>query len=284
MATIKSKQVANELIRLRKAVGLTTGEAGARLGMSQSKISRMETGEVGLKPDDVAALLGLYHVPAGRRDEILDLLREAAKPNWIKIHSAGLPEQWQTLITWEDRAYRLHKFEPFMVPGLLQTADYARAIISSTAVMQREDSELDTRVAARLARQAILSRKLPPYLHVVLHEAALLVPVGEPGVLADQLRRLLELARRPKVTIQVVPFASGPHPGFEGSFLVMEFSKDPTLVYLENRAVSSFLEEEEQVEPYRLAWRRVVSHALTAERSAELIAQRVRDLDGSTAT
>src|SRR5699024_3469759 len=122
------------------------------------------------------------------------LVHKAAEPGWVQVHGGGLPDQWQALIDWESKSNRLRYFEALMVPGLLQTADYARAIIAGTAVHERSDSELDTKVSARLGRQGIMSRPVPPELHVVLAEPALRVPVGTQAVLVDQLRHLVRLA------------------------------------------------------------------------------------------
>jgi transcriptional regulator with XRE-family HTH domain len=280
--TIRSRQVAAELRRLRKRAGLTTGEAAARLGVSQSKMSRVETGASGLQIDDVSAMLGLYHVPAKRREEILNLVREAAEPGWVRIHGRGLPEQWQALIEWEDKATSLHNYQPVVLPGLVQTPEYARAVIRDTAPQELPESEVDTKVAARLARQAILSRVLPPALHVLLHEPALRVPVGGPSVMAAQFRHLADLARRPRITIQVVPLAAGPHPGLEGPFMLMDFAADPTLVYLENKVTSIFLEEDSHIASYKLAWQRIQAKALSPEQSVALIARLAKKPDGSS--
>lgn len=279
--TIRSRQVANELRRLRKKAGLTTGEVGSRLGLSQSKVSRVETGTSGLQIDDVAAMLGLYHVPAKRRDEILGLVRQAAEPGWVQLHGRNLPEQWQALIEWEDKATTLQNWAPLGIPGLLQIADYARAIIQGMAESELSESEVDIMVRARLGRQSILSRPLPPQLHVLLYEPALHVSVGGPAVLTAQLRQVVEAAKRPKITVQVVPFAAGPHPGMEGPFVLMSFPADPALVYLENRVMSIFLEEDPHTESYKLAWQRVLAKALSPERSVKLIADLARKLDGS---
>lgn len=280
--TIRSRQVAGELRRLRKAAGLTTGEVGARLGLSQAKVSRVETGVSGLQIEDVAAMLGLYHVPAKRREEILELVRRAAEPGWVHVHRHSLPEQWQILIEWEDTATTLLHYQPTMIPGIVQTSDYARAIIKGTADRDLPQSEVDTKVAARLGRQGILSRPLPPHLHVLLYEPALQAAIGGPSVLAAQMRHLWEMTRRLNVTIQVVPFAAGPHPGLEGPFVLMEFPTDPPLVHLENRVMSIFLEEEPHIASYRLAWQRILAKALSPERSAKLITDMARKLDGST--
>jgi hypothetical protein len=169
-----------------------------------------------------------------------------------------------------------------MLPGLVQTADYARAIIRDTADRELSESEVDTMVAARLGRQGILSRVLPPHLHVLLYEPALKVAVGGASVQAGQLRHLLEMARRPRVTIQVVPVSAGPHPGLEGPFVLMDFPTDPPMVHLENRVMSIFLEEDPHILSYRLAWKRILGRALSPERTAKLIADLARTVERST--
>lgn len=280
--TVRSRQVSTELKRLRKRAGLTAGEVGSRLGVSQSKISRIENGQLGLHPDEVAALLGLYHVPLQRRAELLELVRNAADPGWVRTHRSGLPDQWQALIELEGSATALHNWDPLWVPGLLQTADYARAIIEGTSERELSQSDLDKRVAARLGRQAVLTRALPPSLHVLLYEPALRVPVGSPGALAAQLRHLADMAHRQRITVQVVPLSAGPHPGLEGPFVLLEFESDPTLVHLENRVQSIFLEEPPHIETYRLAWQRILARALPAKRSAQLIAELARHSEERT--
>ncbi|EWC58625.1 putative DNA-binding protein [Actinokineospora spheciospongiae] len=271
--TIRSRQVAGELRRLRKQAGMTTGEVGARLGLSQAKVSRVETGSSGLRLPDVEAMLGLYRVPAPRRVEILDLVRQAAEPGWVQVHGRGLPEQWQTLVDWESKASRLRNHQPLIIPGLLQTPDFARAVVRGTAPAPLSAAELDGKVAARLARQAILSRESPPVLHVVLGEWALRVPVGGPHVHHGQLRHLLEMSRRPRVVLQVVPSDTEAHPGLEGSFVLMDFPADPAMAYTEHRARSVFLDEPEDVEVFRLAWQRILAHAWSPERSTAFLAE-----------
>jgi len=268
--SIRSRQVAGELRRLRKSAGLTTGEVGVRLGISQSKVSRIENAKLGLTIEEVAALLGLYQVPTQRREQLLDLVRRAAEPGWVQVHSGNLPDQWQTLIEWETRSIGLRDFGPLVIPGLLQTADYARAIISASAPQTRTEAELDTKVAARLGRQGILSRAVPPQFHVILGEHALRMPVGSETVMGAQLRHLVEMARRPNVTIQLVPLAAGPHPGLEGSFVLMDFECDPSMVYVENKVQSIFIETP-TVTPYALAWERMLDMALTPKRSTDFL-------------
>lgn len=269
--TIRSRRVASELRQLRRERRISSVEVAKRLGMHPSKVSRIENNKIGLKLEEVAALLGLYHVPEKRREELLDLVRRAEEPGWWHAYGRGLPELWQTLIEFEQRAVRITSYETLVVPGLLQTAEYARAVIAGTAG-SLPAAELDARVVARLGRQGVLSRAEPPKLEVLLYEPVLRVPVGGPGVMRRQLRTLVDAADRPNITIRAVPLAAGAHPGLEGPFLVLEFADDPALVYLENWSNSAFLEEEHHLASYRLALQAMQELALSADESAALIA------------
>lgn len=276
--SIRSRQVAAELRRLRKSAGLTTGDVGTRLGISQSKVSRIENSKLGLSIEEAAAMLGLYQVPMQRREQLLDLVRRAAEPGWVQVHGGNLPDQWQTLIDWESRSTGLRDFEALGIPGLLQTADYARAIIAASAPQTRTEAELDTKVAARLGRQGILSRTVPPQFHVVLGEHALRMPVGGETVMCAQLRHLATMSQRPDVTIQVIPLAAGPHPGLEGSFVLMDFEHDPSMAYVENKVQSIFIEAP-TVTPYALAWERMLELALTPKRSTDFLARLIAEYE-----
>jgi transcriptional regulator with XRE-family HTH domain len=277
--TIRSRQVAAELRKLRLDAGLTTGEAGKRLGVSQSKISRIETGALGLKPDEVAAMLGLYHVPVDRREEIMDLVRHAEEPGWWQAYGERLSKDWKTLIELESTASAMLNYQPLMLPGLVQTPEHARHIIRGVSERDLSDVELETLVAARMARQGILGKPHAPNLHVLLYEPALRIQVGGPDALRRQLRYLAELAQRPNITVQVVPLSAGVHPGIEGAFMIMEFVGEPTLIYLENRVSSIFLEEDRHIDAYRVAWQRILTVALSPVDSTEFIQSAAAELD-----
>lgn len=270
--TIKSRQVAGELRRYRIAAGHSTTSAGILLGISQSQVSRIETGSRGLKPDEVAAMLGLYQVPAARREEIMELVRQSAEKGWwVSRYGTQLPQQWQALIDYEQQATAIYSFEPIGIPGLLQTADYARAIIDGTAEMPLDGAELDAKVSARLGRQAILSRSEPPTLSVLLHEPALLLPVGGLGAMRRQLRHLVDMSERPDVSVGIVPLAAGPHAGLDGSFLIMDTADEQSVVYQESKTRNAFLEQED-VEIYKMTWKRISAVALDPDRSRKMIA------------
>ncbi|MGH3826168.1 MAG: helix-turn-helix domain-containing protein [Pseudonocardiaceae bacterium] len=274
--SVRSRQVAAELRTLREEAQLSGAEVAKRLGMSPSKISRIETGNSGLQIEDVAALLGLYQVPASTRDELLDLVRRSEERGWW-TRQPGLPQLWRSLIDFEAKATRVQNYEALVVPGLLQTAEYARAIIQGIAPTITE-AELDNLVAARMARQALLARASAPQFFAVVDEGALRRPVGEPGVMHRQLQHLLGAAAQPHVTLRAVPLAAGAHAGLRGPFVILEFAEEPALVHVENHNTCLFLEEETDLAAYRLALGTILSTALAPAATTELITQIVADL------
>lgn len=230
----------------------------------------METGERGLYPDDVAAVLGYLRAPTELRHELLGLVRDGRERNWHEIHGK-LPTNWKDLIRFENNATAISNYEPLVVPGLAQTPQYARAIIHGTNP-RLSAGEVETLVATRLSRQVILSRSPAPKVHLIVDEMVLRRPVGDTGVLRDQLRALQTLAARPTVTVQIVPFEAGVHPGLSGPFVLLDFACDPSLVHVESRSSSSFLEDEVYLETARVAWHGLCAAALSVDASARILA------------
>ncbi len=249
---------------------MTGAEVAETLGMSASKISRIETGNRGLHVADVAALLGLYRVPERRREELLDLVGKADERGWWQSQGTGLPELWKSLIDFESRATRIQNYEALVVPGMLQTADYTAAVISGINKAVTE-AELGNLVASRMARQSLLRRFGLSFL-AVIDEGALHRAIGEPGVVRRQLRHLADIAEHPSITIRVVPLATGAHAGLRGPFVILDFADEPSIVHIENHATSLFLEEKEDLAAYRMALGNILNETLTPAGSAELIA------------
>jgi transcriptional regulator with XRE-family HTH domain len=274
--SIRSRQVAAELRTIREQAGLSGAEVAKLMGMSPSKISRIETGITGLQIEDVASLLGLYKVPAATRDELLDLVRRSEERGWW-TRQPGLPQLWRSLIDFEAKAARIQNYEALVVPGLLQTAEYARAIIQGIAPAIT-DAELNNLVAARMARQAVLTRATAPQFFAVVDEGALRRPVGEPGVMHRQLHHLLSVAEQPHVSLRVAPLTAGAYAGLRGPFVLLEFAEEPALVYLENHATELFLEGEADLAAYRLALGTILNAALAPAATTELITQIVTEL------
>ncbi|MGQ0840849.1 helix-turn-helix domain-containing protein [Actinokineospora sp.] len=268
--SVRSRTVAAELRKLREDKGLSCAEVGERLGASASKISRMETGNSGLQVEDVAALLGFFEVSARRRQELLDLLKRGDQKGWWE-RQAGLPTLWRALIDFENKATRIQNYEPLVVPGLLQTDEYTAALIQGTEPTL-SDAELDNLVASRMARQTLLTRSNAPQYLAVVHEAALRMPVGGKGVMARQLRRLLDLMERRNIGVRLVPTSSGAHAGLRGPFVILEFAEEPALVHVENQDTGMFLEEDADLAGYRLALRNILNAALAPDATAERLA------------
>jgi transcriptional regulator with XRE-family HTH domain len=261
--------VSSELRRIREALGMTAAEVAHVLGMSASKMSRMETGRRGLHPDDVSALLGLYRVPEARREEIMDLVRTQDQPGWWQSQGTGLPVLWKDLIDLESRASRVQNFELAVIPGLLQTRDYAAAIMRGIN-KGLTDFELQSLVGTRMARQNVLMRMDKQFLMVV-DEYALRRQVGEPGLMRRQLRHLADEAERPNVTLRLIPASVGSYAGLRGPFMIMDFQDEPSVVHIENHATSMFPEEKDDVAAYRLALNGILDNALGPAESVELI-------------
>jgi transcriptional regulator with XRE-family HTH domain len=265
--SVRSRQVSAELRRLREDAGLTGAQVAVTLGMSPSKLSRIETGNRGLHVRDVAALLGLYRVTDRRRDEILELVRRTDEQGWWQ--GCGLPELWRELIDFESRACRIQNYELAFVPGLLQTAEYSGAVIQGMN-QDISDGELDRLVASRMARQALLRRSDLEFL-AVIDESALHRLIGDDGIMRRQLRQLGDSAERPNITVRIVPGNVGAHAGLRGPFMLLDFAEEPSLVHVENQGTGLFLEEKENVRDYRQALRNTLEVALDPAESVELI-------------
>lgn len=267
--SVRSRTVANELRKLREERELSCAEVAKMLGVSVSKISRIETGISGLQSDDVATLLGFYKVPPAKRNELLDLLRRGDQKGWWE-RQAGLPKLWRALIDYENKATRIQNYEPLIIPGLLQTGEYCEAMLRGTDDTL-SDAEVDNLVASRMARQTVLTRSTAPQFLAVVHEAALRMQVGGRGVMARQLRQLLNMIERPNIGLRAVPIEGGANVGLRGSFIIIELADEPHLVHIENQITGMFLEEDADLNGYRLALRNILGVALAADATATLI-------------
>jgi len=267
--SVRSRTVANELRKLREERELSCAEVAKMLGVSVSKISRIETGISGLQSDDVATLLGFYKVPPAKRNELLELLRRGDTKGWWE-RQAGLPKLWRAVIDYENKATRIQNYEPLIIPGLLQTGEYCEAMLRGTDETL-SDAEIDNLVATRMARQTVLTRSTAPQFLAVFHEAALRMWVGGQGVMARQLRHLLNMAERPNIMMRAVPFSAGANVALRGSFIILELADEPDLVHVENQITGMFLEEDADLAGYRLALRNILGVALAPDATATLI-------------
>lgn len=275
--TLRRRRLSAELCRLREQAGLTQTEVTKRLEWSQGKLARMERGEW-LRPDphDIRLLLDQYDVTDERqREQLITWAREGRQRGWWHPYRDMLSATFSTYIGLEAEATSLYTFQLIVVPGLLQTADYARGLISR-GPEEISEEEVERKAEVRTARQELITRTDDPLrLWAVMDEAAMRRPVTGPQTMREQMRHLLELARLPKVTLQVIPFSSGAHPGTAGAFSLLEFSHpdDPQAAYVETVGGELFVENHEEVNAYQLAFRRLTAFAADPARTLDLIAQ-----------
>src|SRR5215472_1082449 len=191
--TVRRKRLGIELRRLREQASLTCEEVGQRLDCSGTRISRMETGRISVRPGDVRELLEIYGVTGSEADALVQLAREARQKGWWHTYGRVLPPWFEAYVGLEAAAVRFRDFQSMVVPGLLQTEDYARAVLRA-APNPGSAEDIDRLVALRMQRQAILGQANPPDLRVVLTESIIRVQVGGPAVMRTQLRRLIDVA------------------------------------------------------------------------------------------
>jgi hypothetical protein len=269
------------LRRLREAQGVSREDAGWEIRSSESKISRLELGRVGFKERDVADLLTLYGVDDNEeRTRLLGLAREANNPGWWHRFGDVLPGWFQSYLGLEAAAQVIRTYEVQFVPGLLQTADYARAVITLGHEHARPE-ELDRRVGLRIARQNVLNREKPPHLWAVVDEAALRRPIGGVKVMREQLESLIESTRHPNVTVQVIPFSVGGHAAAGGAFTILRFpDQDLTdVIYVEQLTSAIYLDKQDDVDYYTAALERLCVEAEQPQATAKILERILRDLD-----
>jgi transcriptional regulator with XRE-family HTH domain len=267
--TIRRRRLGAELRRLREAAGVTIDVVADRLGCSTSKVSRIETGHTSATPRDVMDMLAVYGVSSSISDELVEIAREARQKGWWHPYSTVLVGAYVGL---EAAARSIRAYEQQVIPGLLQSEEYANAMIRA-ARLSDTPQEIDARVHVRMARQSLLIQDDPLDLWVVLDEAVLSRPVGGPDVMRDQLMRLIEASELPNVTLQVLPFAAGAHAGMDGTFSILDFpeAEDPAVVYAENATGGLFLEKAEEIAKYRRIFDSIQATALTPEESRMMI-------------
>jgi transcriptional regulator with XRE-family HTH domain len=261
--TVLRMVVGAQLRRLREAKGISATDAGYAIRATHSKISRMELGRVSFRPRDIADLLTMYGVhDEQERSGFLALASEANAPGWWHGSADLLPGWFEPYLGLEEAARVIRNYEVQFVPGQLQTADYARAVIR-LGYPEAAAAEIERRTALRISRQQLLARPEGPHFWAVLDEAALRRPLGGPGVMRDQVDHLIEAAARPNVTVQVIPFRAGGHPAAGGSFSLLRFPEPdlPDVVYLEQLTSALYLDRRADVDSYHAVMERLCLQA-----------------------
>ncbi|MEU6270441.1 helix-turn-helix domain-containing protein [Saccharopolyspora shandongensis] len=269
--TPKARALGNALRAARQEAGLTLRNVAAQLGRDPGALSRWETGERTPKPTDVAQILTILGVNGDRYEEILDMTRDTDASHWLAVTLPEQRQQLSALLEFERTAKTITHAAPLLIPGLLQSTAYVRAIMTAGGV---PEDEVETRIAVRVGRRDAITRQdNPVHLHAAIGEAALRQVLGDASVMADQLNHILQLSDMENIDIRVVTFASGWHPALEGLFVLIESDQAPPAVHLENRRSGLFLHEPADVEIYREAAETVFNEALDPAESRKHIAQ-----------
>jgi transcriptional regulator with XRE-family HTH domain len=276
--TVRRRRLGLELRRLRELAGKTCEQAGDHLDCSASKISRIETARVPARTVDVQALCQLYGSSEEQAAILVTLARESKQEGWWQTFDDAFPDWFGTYLGLEAEAASIRTYEIQLVPGLLQTEGYARALYE----VDEGDSPEEIEVAwtTRLTRQEILSGSNPPRYWVVLSEAALRRVIGGRAVMRDQLLHLADVTDLPNITIQVIANEQGAHPAMYAPFVILDFPEraDPGVVYLEHLAGALYIDKPDQVDRYSVAFNYLVATALPPKQSMDLIRTVAKEL------
>ncbi|MBB5156620.1 helix-turn-helix domain-containing protein [Saccharopolyspora phatthalungensis] len=275
--TPKARALGAEIRKCRLEAGLTQQELAAQIGVSHVSVSRYESGTRSPKPEDVAQILATLGVNGEKYAELVDMSRSAEQLNWlVEIGPTGIRRELTTLIELEKTATTITDVATGVIPGLLQSGDYARAVMS-----EAPGSDLEARVAMRVGRRDVLMSSDPPVFVAFIAEAALREPIGGCAILADQLRLVRKMSELPNVVVQVLPAQSQQwHPAHAGSFILFEFAKTESIVHVEHLASGAFLYSKKEVAAHAAAVTRLRELAMTPDRSADCIAEIIEGLEG----
>ncbi|MEV1247039.1 helix-turn-helix transcriptional regulator [Nonomuraea sp. NPDC049750] len=270
--TARLRRLAVELRQLREQAGLTHLQVAEATGLVPSTLFRLESASARPQVRTLRTLLDVYKVRDERREELEALLKAASEQTWLQPVSEHLPGPYAAYIGFEQEATTLLNYESSFIPGLLQTEKYARAAIIGSAPRASED-EVEGRVAARLKRQELLTRTQPLELQAVIDEAVLRRNVGGRPTMRAQIERLREAAHLPNVTLRVIVFDIGAHPGMYGSFAILRFREARDVVYIESGTSDLFLESQEDIGGYNVMFEHLMARAADADTTEIILAR-----------
>ncbi len=268
-----------QLRRLRETAGVSRDDAGYHIRASGSKISRLELGRVSFKERDVSDLLDLYGVDASAKEQLIQLTAEANATPWWQKYREVVPDWFQVYVGLEEAAALIRVYEVQFVPGLLQTEEYARAVVVQGSP-NLVPEEVESRVAVRMGRQKLFGRENPPRLWAIVDEAALRRPMGGREVLAGQIRRLIDAINEPNITLQVMPFKYGGHAAEGGAFTIMRFPEAdlPDMVYMEYLTGAHYVDKPDDVEVYAAVMERLSVAGTSPERTRDILNEILKEL------
>lgn len=272
--TLRRRELGGRLRAMRLEKGLTVEQVAELLLCSPSKVSRMETGQRGATPRDIRDLVRLYDVTdEAQVAQMMQLAREGKQQGWWQ--SFSVPLKYTKYIDYEQEAVSLTMYCSSVIPGLVQTADYTRAVHEG-AVPRLEVEAIEERIQERKTRQQILARDNPPRIEIILDEAVLHRFVGGPANMREQLSRLLRESERSILALRMLPYEAGAHPAMESNFTILEFADQAPVIYVEGLAGFMYLERQDELEHYLQVLEKLRSMALDPQDSAKLVAK-IRD-------
>jgi transcriptional regulator with XRE-family HTH domain len=277
---MRRRRLASQLRQLREQAGLTLEQVGARTDIAASTLSRIETAQIGAKPVNVRALLGLYGVTGADAGALIQLAREARRRGWWHSYSDVISAEYADYIALEAEAVAIYNYEATIMPGLLQTSDYYQAI-GRSEFYHEPDKPLSRRIEVRLRRQRRLQESPRLRFHAILEESILRRVVGGPDAMRTQLDHICDIVRLENVTVQVIPERLGSHPGLLGGFSILTFEDQdhrPDVGYTDFIAGQVFLHHEEEVARCHALFAYLRNVAFGTERSLELVASVARSL------
>jgi transcriptional regulator with XRE-family HTH domain len=266
-----------ELRRLRHQAGLSLEYVAGGVGWSMSRLSRFERGmRPETTPEEIAGLLGVMRVTGVDKTRALRMASGQPGQVYAEDHDADISDQARLYTTFESTASRIINVEPLLVPGLLQTSDYCRALLTALLV---EDSKIYGRMARRLGRQKLLEGNVGPELVFIITELGMRQPIASRLLMAQQVRRVVRESERSRVSVRVIPLSVPAHPALRGGFVVLEFDDEPSIVHIEGRMSGLFPQTPEEIESYTLAADRLMALALSEQDSRELLLTIAEDLE-----
>ncbi|NUR04857.1 MAG: helix-turn-helix domain-containing protein [Streptomyces sp.] len=278
--TVGQVVLGRRLQELREAARLKREEAARVLRVAPATVRRMEMAEVALKIPYVQVLLETYGVPDDEAAAFVALAEEANRPGWWQRFHDVLPDWFSLYVSLEGAAGIIRSYEPHFVPGLLQTEDYARAVMEAGTVGQTGPETIDRHVSLRMARQRLLDRPDPPHLWVIMDETVLRRPVSIRGeVMREQLDKLLEFAERDRVTLQIAEFKDGPHPGTYAPFTLFRFGEPelPDMVFTEYLTGALYLDSRKEVSAHLEVLDHMTARAASAQRTKKILREHRAD-------
>jgi transcriptional regulator with XRE-family HTH domain len=274
--TVRGRQLAREIRKLREAAEMTGEQAAARMGWEQSKISRMETAKMRITSGEVMELCETYDVPGDKRDQLVLLARSARQRDWWRDFSDTVKKGFIDFLAFEDEARTSCGYEAQFIPGILQCEEYARAVVIGTE--KRAPDDVERQVELRVKRQQRVTQSRDPLQVYAVIDESVLHRVVDLSVMVAQLNHLLDLGELANVSIQVIPYRAGIHAAMDGPFVLLSFDGYPDLLYIEHLVGCVYLEKPSETGKGRTIFEHLRSAACNTSDSSGLIRERVKEL------